>query len=101
MKKQLLLLLLLLAFGKVTGQTKAHKALPGPSQITLAAQTWATSNLSTDHFRNGDPIAEAKTEAEWAAANAAHRPAWCYYRNEASRGGTYGKLYNWYAVSDA
>lgn len=29
------------------------------------------------------------------------KPAWCYYDNELKNGSLYGKLYNWYAVSDS
>ncbi|MFM8433015.1 MAG: fibrobacter succinogenes major paralogous domain-containing protein [Bacteroidota bacterium] len=30
-----------------------------------------------------------------------HQPAWCYYDNDPANGAKYGKLYNWYAVSDS
>lgn len=29
------------------------------------------------------------------------KPAWCYYNNDSDNGEKYGKLYNWYAVSDS
>jgi uncharacterized protein (TIGR02145 family) len=99
MKNYLLLLLLLLPAADAFSQTKKGAEKSGP--LTIGSQVWATSNLNTDRFRNGDVIAEAKTEEEWAEADKAHRPAWCYYRNEASRGSGYGKLYNLYAVTDA
>jgi len=57
-------------------------------------------NLNTSTFRNGDPIAEAKTNEEWIRAGRENRPAWCYYENNNNLGVRYGKLYNWYAVSD-
>ena len=57
-------------------------------------------NLNTSTFRNGDLIAEAKTNAEWIKAGEEGRPAWCYYGNDQNNGVKYGKLYNWYAVSD-
>lgn len=58
-------------------------------------------NLDVSTFRNGDPIPEAKTDAEWGAAGDAQKPAWCYHDNDPANGKTYGKLYNWYAVSDS
>jgi uncharacterized protein (TIGR02145 family) len=54
-------------------------------------------NLSVDHYRNGDPIPEIKDPAEWAKVKTG---AWCYYFNDPENGKRYGKLYNWYAVSD-
>jgi uncharacterized protein (TIGR02145 family) len=57
-------------------------------------------NLDVAHFRNGDPITEAKTDKEWQKAGEKKQPAWCYYNNDAENGKKYGKLYNWYAVSD-
>lgn len=63
-------------------------------------QEWTASNLSVSHFRNGDTIPEARTEMDWINAAAAGKPAWCYYENDTINGRKYGKLYNWYAISD-
>lgn len=68
--------------------------------IKYGVQTWMASNLNVSHFRNGDVIPEAKTETEWAYAASKGRPAWCYYDNDPENGKKYGKLYNWYAISD-
>ena len=57
-------------------------------------------NLNVEHFKNGEIISEAKTKEEWVMAGEEKRPAWCYYDNDISNGGKYGKLYNWYAVND-
>lgn len=57
-------------------------------------------NLNVDTFRNGDPIAMASTDEEWEHASQYGTPAWCYYANDSANGPTYGKLHNWYAVSD-
>jgi uncharacterized protein (TIGR02145 family) len=57
-------------------------------------------NLNVSTFRNGDPIPEAKTNEEWEKAGKNKQPAWCYYDNDPKNGAKYGKLYNWYAVSD-
>jgi uncharacterized protein (TIGR02145 family) len=37
---------------------------------------------------------------EWEKAGKEGRPAWCYYDNSPANGQKYGKLYNWYAISD-
>ena len=68
--------------------------------VKIGEQEWMVENLNVEHFRNGDIIPEAKTKEEWVKAWKENRPAWCYYDNNPSNGEKYGKLYNWYAVSD-
>ena len=69
-------------------------------EVTIGKQVWMKENLKVDKFQNGEPIPEAKTEAEWKAAGRNRKPAWCYYENNAANGTRYGILYNWYAVND-
>ena len=64
-------------------------------------QEWMSQNLDVDKFRNGDKIPEVKTNEDWIKAGEEKKPAWCYYNNDLSYGRKYGKLYNWYAVTDA
>jgi uncharacterized protein (TIGR02145 family) len=71
------------------------------STEVIGKQIWMTENLSVDKFRNGDPIPEAKTNEEWVKAGENKQPAWCYYDNDIAKGTKYGKLYNWYAVTDS
>jgi uncharacterized protein (TIGR02145 family) len=66
----------------------------------IIKQVWMTENLNVDKFRNGESIPEAKTEEEWNQAGQSKQPAWCYYNNDSNNGATFGKIYNWYAVSD-
>ena len=68
--------------------------------ITIGSQVWDTKNLDVATFRNGDTIREARTDEEWTASGKNGEPAWCYYENSPANGAKYGKLYNWYAVSD-
>lgn len=75
-------------------QTGSYKS------VKIGTQTWMTENLNVPTFRNGDPIPEAKTDEEWKQAGENQQPAWCYYENDPKNGTKYGKLYNWYAVSD-
>lgn len=70
------------------------------SSVKIGSQTWMTENLNVDHFRNGDPIPEVKTDAEWEKASNEKQPAYCYLNNDSSNGTKLGKLYNWYAVND-
>ena len=90
MKKSIFLLLSLVGIVSISlGQT-----------VTIGTQVWMTKNLDVDHFRNGDPIPQAKTDEEWQKAGENKQPAWCYYDNDPANGVKYGKLYNWYAVND-
>lgn len=75
-------------------------ALIYAQSITLGTQVWMTKNLDVTTFRNGDRIPQAKTVEEWIFARENKQPAWCYYENKKKNGKKYGKLYNWYAVSD-
>ena len=68
--------------------------------IVIGKQVWMKSNLMVDRFRNGDPIPEARTEAEWQQAMQSGQPAWCHYDNNPDFDDVYGKLYNWHAVND-
>ncbi len=70
------------------------------NEVTIGNQVWMTKNLNVDKFRNGDPIPHVKTNEEWQRAGENEEPAWCYYNNDLSNGEKYGKLYNWYAVTD-
>jgi len=90
MKKVSLIFILLIGFGCISyAQT-----------VTIGTQVWMTKNLDVTTFRNGDPIPQAKTDAEWQRAGKNQQPAWSYYNNDPANGAKYGKLYNWYAVND-
>lgn len=66
----------------------------------IGEQTWMNQNLNEPHFKNGDAIMQAKTAKEWKKAGSTGTAAWCYYNNDPKLGEKFGKLYNWYAVSD-
>jgi uncharacterized protein (TIGR02145 family) len=55
-------------------------------------------NLKTFKYRNGDSIQNLTLASDWRSATAG---AWCVYNNQAVNDKKYGKLYNWYAVSDS
>ena len=69
--------------------------------VTIGAQQWMSENLNVGTFRNGEPIREAKTKAQWEAAYKNEAAAWCYYNNDPANGKKYGRLYNWYAINDS
>lgn len=68
--------------------------------VTYGLQVWTVPNLNVTHFRNGDTIPQARSEEEWIKAAEAGQPAWCYQENDPVNGNRYGKLYNWFAISD-
>ena len=69
-------------------------------EVKIGSQIWMAENLNVEKFRNGDPITQIKTDAEWVNAGENKQPAWCYYNNNSANGSKYCKLYNWYAVND-
>lgn len=81
--------------GRDVGATAASYAW-----VEINGQVWMTENLNVDKFRNGDPIPEVKSDEDWRKAGEEGKPAWCYYDNAPVKGKKFGRLYNWYAVSD-
>ena len=69
-------------------------------EVTIVDQIWMSENLDVNHFANGDTIPEAKSNAEWEEAGKLKEPAWCYYNNDSTKANKYGKIYNWYAITD-
>ena len=93
-----------LIIGKQSGIAKpiAEQSKPSNSpSIKIGNQVWMTENLNVDRFRNGEIIPQVQGAEAWERAAANKQPAWCYYDNDIKNADKYGKLYNWYAVSDA
>jgi uncharacterized protein (TIGR02145 family) len=70
------------------------------SNVKIGTEFFMDKNLNVDRFQNGDLIIEAKSAEEWKEAGEKKIPVWCYYGNEYSNGLKFGKLYNWYAITD-
>jgi uncharacterized protein (TIGR02145 family) len=79
----------------------AKKNIKTPESVRIEKMEWMSRNLDSDIFRNGDMIPEAKTDEEWYKAGKEGKPAWCYYENNVENGSKYGKLYNFFAVTDS
>lgn len=93
------LLLVQITFSQKTGtfiDTRDEKVY---KTVDIGTQTWMVDNLNTSTFLNGDPIYQAKSEAEWENAGKNKQPAWCYRDFDESNEDE-GKLYNWYALDD-
>jgi uncharacterized protein (TIGR02145 family) len=67
---------------------------------SVGSNNWDYKNLNVDKFANGEAIPQAQSLEQWKKAGEEKKPAWCYYENDPSYGRVYGKLYNWYAVTD-
>jgi uncharacterized protein (TIGR02145 family) len=61
-------------------------------------QEWISENLRTTIYSNGDPIPNVPDTIQWGGLTTG---AWIYYNNNNQFENPYGKLYNWYAVSDS
>ena len=62
--------------------------------IKIGNQIWMKENLKVSKYRNGEAI----PTFPWANTN---KGAYAIYNNENANNNIYGKLYNWYAVSDS
>jgi uncharacterized protein (TIGR02145 family) len=65
--------------------------------IVIGSQRWMAENLRTATYANGDPIPNVTDVTQWGGLATG---AWAHYQNNSSYNYPYGKLYNWYAVSD-
>ncbi|HNW68986.1 MAG TPA: fibrobacter succinogenes major paralogous domain-containing protein [Bacteroidales bacterium] len=95
-----LLLLSALFFAVNSKGQSSTETKPAIASVKIGTQEWTAENLNVSAFRNGDPITEVKNQKEWKDACYSKKPAWCYYKNDPKNGAKYGKLYNWWAVSD-
>ncbi|MFN5372663.1 MAG: fibrobacter succinogenes major paralogous domain-containing protein [Bacteroidia bacterium] len=67
--------------------------------IIIGSQEWMAENLKTAHYRNGNAIPVVTSNTTWANLSSG---ASCWHNNDsAAYNCPYGKLYNWYAVTDS
>lgn len=60
--------------------------------VQIGTQFWLVENLNVTRYRNGDKLEERWVPQELGAC--------FYYKNREENGKLFGKLYNWYAISD-
>jgi uncharacterized protein (TIGR02145 family) len=63
--------------------------------IQIGSQTWMKENLKVTKYRNGDVIPNVLIDRQNLIAG-----AWSYYLDDSYYDANFGKLYNWYAVTD-
>ena len=68
------------------------------STINIGDQVWMADNLKTSRYANGDLIPQTKSNEKWAILESG---SWCNYNNLIMYDKIYGKLYNWFTVSDS
>jgi uncharacterized protein (TIGR02145 family) len=66
--------------------------------ILSNGQEWMSQNLHVSKFNNGDVITNQIERINWQKSNI---PAWVHYNNDILYDSIFGKLYNWFAVSDS
>ncbi len=67
------------------------------STVTIGTQCWIQENLATTKYNDGTDIPLVTNGGVWSLLTSA---GYCWYNNDsATYGGTYGALYNWYAVN--
>ncbi|MEI6750714.1 MAG: fibrobacter succinogenes major paralogous domain-containing protein [Bacteroidota bacterium] len=68
--------------------------------IQIGSQIWMAENLRTTKYRDGSVIPEVTDNTAWRNLST---DAYCNYNNTKNSDtiATYGRLYNWYAVSDS
>jgi len=65
--------------------------------IAIGNQIWMKENLKVAHYNNGDPIPNVINDSVWWDLITG---GYCDYDNNPVNSTTYGRLYNWYAVTD-
>lgn len=65
--------------------------------IVIGNQEWMAENLKVIRYQNGDLLPNLSGVVQWGSATSG---AYCYFNNDISNNCPYGKLYNWYAITD-
>ena len=64
--------------------------------VTIGTQTWMAENLKTSKYNDGTLISNDTNYKLWENNTSG---SWRYYLNDSTNNKTYGKWYNWYAIS--
>ena len=101
MKKILIILVLFALIGckKDKDESQTVTDIDGNKYgvVTIDAQTWMTENLRVTKYNNGDPIPNVTDGTKWKNLITG---AYCDYNNNVDNVKEYGRLYNWYTISD-
>jgi uncharacterized protein (TIGR02145 family) len=67
------------------------------TSVVIGTQEWLSQNLKTTKYCNGDPLVTDLISISWQSSSVG---AWAYYNDDPTMNDTFGKLYNFYAVTD-
>jgi len=83
----------------ITGQTGTVTDVDGNTYawIGIGKQAWMIQNLEVTHYNNGEEIPEVTGYEMIGLATGAY----CHYSNDSSIAATYGKIYNYYSLTDS
>lgn len=65
--------------------------------VKIGNQIWMSENLKVSRYRNGDPISCNLADSVWMKTESG---AYTIYNQDSAMNRVFGKIYNWYAVSD-
>lgn len=68
------------------------------TSVQIGTQIWMAQNLKTTKYANGDVIQNVTDASQWSNLSSG---AWVNFNNNPTNDNIYGKLYNWYTVTDA
>lgn len=66
--------------------------------VVIGNQTWLRENLKVIRYNDGTAISNVTSSTSWLGLTTG---AYCNYNNDISYVDTYGRLYNWYAVTNS
>jgi uncharacterized protein (TIGR02145 family) len=91
----------IILFSLMTYRCATNETKPVIEEVKIGKQVWMKKNLDIDTFRNGDKITEVKSLEEFIHVTENKIPALCYFNFDGDANESFGKLYNWYAVTDS
>lgn len=69
----------------------------GYRSVKIGSQVWMAQNLKVTTYRDGERIPEVRNNDQWSFLTYG---AQCSFDNDAKNSAVYGRLYNFYAVTD-
>lgn len=69
--------------------------------IVIGNKEWMAENLKTGIYRNGEAIPTNFDDVDWENTLITQQGAWTWFENDSANECPFGKLYNWYAATDA
>ena len=68
--------------------------------VKIGDQWWMAENLRVRHYKNGVPIPNVMSAAQWSGFNVFIDGFYCAYDNDEELVPTYGRLFNWFTIKN-